>query len=57
MFREPQYDGKIVAAVIEGTEARDGILDPLGASLEPGPHSYEQLLKNLAADLRSCLAG
>ena len=57
VFREPQYDGKIVAAVIEGTEARDGILDPLGASLEPGPHSYEQLLKNLAADLRSCLAG
>ena len=57
VFREPQYDGKIVATVIEGTKARDGILDPLGAALEPGPHSYERLLKNLAADLRSCLAG
>ena len=45
VFREPQYDGKLVAAVIEDTNAREGVLDPLGAALTPGPNAYQQLLK------------
>lgn len=57
VFREPQYDGKVVATVIEGTGAREGVLDPLGASLTPGPEAYQQLLGNLAKDLKACLAG
>lgn len=57
VFREPQYDGKVVAAVLEGTGAREGVLDPLGAGLAPGPDAYPQLLKNLADALRDCLAG
>ena len=57
VFREPQYDGKLVAAVIEGTPAREGVLDPLGAAVTPGPHAYQQLLKTLAASLKACLAG
>lgn len=57
VFREPQYDGKVVAAVIEGTGAREGVLDPLGASLAPGPDAYPQLLGNLARSLKNCLAG
>ena len=31
VFREPQYDGKVVATVIEGTAREGGVLDPLGA--------------------------
>jgi zinc transport system substrate-binding protein len=57
VFREPQYDGKVVATVIEGTRAREGVLDPLGADLQPGPGAYEQLLGHLAKSLKACLAG
>jgi zinc transport system substrate-binding protein len=57
VFREPQYDGKVVAAVIEGTGAREGVLDPLGASLTPGPEAYPELLLGLAKSLKDCLAG
>lgn len=56
VFREPQYDGKVIAAVIEGTGAREGVLDPLGAELKPGPQAYHQLLRNLALSLKACLA-
>jgi zinc transport system substrate-binding protein len=57
VFREPQYDGKMVATVIEGTDAREGVLDPLGASIAPGRDSYRQLLKNLGRALADCLKG
>ncbi len=57
VFREPQYDDKLLSVVIEGTAARKGVLDPLGAALTPGPEAYQQLLGNLAASLKDCLAG
>ena len=57
VFREPQYDDRVVDTVLEGSAARAGILDPLGASLTPGPGAYQQLLRNLAASLKACLAG
>jgi zinc transport system substrate-binding protein len=57
VFREPQFDDKVVHTVIEGTQAREGVLDPLGASLTPGPGAYPQLLQNLAKALKDCLAG
>jgi zinc transport system substrate-binding protein len=57
VFREPQYDGKVVQTVIEGTGARDGVLDPLGAAIAPGAGAYQQLLSQLAKDLKACLSG
>jgi zinc transport system substrate-binding protein len=57
VFREPQYDGKVVQTVIEGTSARDGVLDPLGAGIAPGAGAYQQLLSQLSKDLKACLAG
>ena len=57
VFREPQYDGKVVATVIEGTGAREGVLDPLGAGLTPGPQAYPQLIQNLGTALKDCLSG
>jgi zinc transport system substrate-binding protein len=57
VFREPQYDGKVVATVIEGTGAREGVLDPLGAGLTPGPQAYQQLIQNLGTALKDCLSG
>jgi zinc transport system substrate-binding protein len=56
VFSEPQFQPKLVAAVIEGTSARSGTLDPEGALVEPGPAAYETLLRNLAVGLKSCLA-
>jgi len=56
VFREPQFDDKVVATVIEGTGARVGVLDPLGASLAPGSAAYQQLLRSLAVSLKDCLS-
>lgn len=57
VFREPQYDSKVVDTVIEGTGTRSGILDPIGADLSPGPSAYSELLRNLTTELASCLNG
>ncbi len=51
VFSEPQFEPRMVATIIEGTGARRGVLDPLGADLPSGPDSYFQLLNNLADNL------
>ena len=55
VMSEPQFDPGIVAAVMEGSEARTGVLDPLGSDLAPGPELYGKLLRNLAVGLADCL--
>jgi zinc transport system substrate-binding protein len=55
VFAEPQFEPKLIATVTEGTAARRGVLDPLGAGLAPGPGQYFTLMRNLAADLAACL--
>jgi zinc transport system substrate-binding protein len=55
VFAEPQFSTRLVDTLIEGTAARTGTLDPEGGRLEPGPDLYATLMRNLAADLRSCL--
>lgn len=57
VFAEPQFQPAIVAAIIEGTDARASELDPEGANLPEGPGLYRQLLENLAASLAECLGG
>ncbi len=56
VFAEPQFRPALVAAVIEGTGARAGTLDPLGADIAPGPEAYFTLMRALADDLLACLA-
>jgi zinc transport system substrate-binding protein len=55
VFAEPQVDARLVANLVEGTQARTGILDPEGGGLDAGPDLYFTLMRNLAAALRSCL--
>ncbi|QIE56605.1 zinc ABC transporter solute-binding protein [Pikeienuella piscinae] len=55
VLAEPQFNPGLVAAVIEGTEAKTAVLDPLGSDLDPGPELYPQLLRNLATSLAGCL--
>ena len=51
VFSEPQFESRLIATVIEGTEAKTGILDPLGADLPAGPGAYFQLMTQLADNL------
>ena len=39
-FAEPQFDRRLIDAVIEGTTVRTGIIDPEGARIAPGPELY-----------------
>jgi zinc transport system substrate-binding protein len=55
VFAEPQFEPALVDTVIEGSTARKGVLDPLGASLEAGPDQYFALLDGLADSLVACL--
>jgi zinc transport system substrate-binding protein len=55
VFAEPQFEPALVATVTEGTSARAGVLDPLGAELDEGPDQYAQLLESLAGSLVDCL--
>jgi zinc transport system substrate-binding protein len=56
VFAEPQFEPKLVSVVIEGTKARSGVLDPLGADIPAGPDQYPELLKALATSLADCLS-
>jgi zinc transport system substrate-binding protein len=56
VFSEPQFRPAIVEVVLEGSGARHGVLDPLGASLPPGKGLWFALMQGLADDLVGCLA-
>ena len=55
IFSEPQFESKLVATVVRGTEARTGLLDPVGAGLPQGPMAYDTLMRNLAGSMIACL--
>ena len=55
VFSEPQVQPALVATVIEGTEAKTDVLDPLGADLPPGPEAYFQIMTRMADALVRCL--
>ncbi len=56
VFAEPQFEPKLVRTLVEGTPARVGTLDPIGASLPPGPDLYIRLVRGLGTAIASCLA-
>lgn len=55
VFSEPQFEPRLVHTLVEGTSARLGTLDPLGAKGPLGLEGYEQLLRGLARNLSQCL--
>lgn len=55
VFAEPNFEPRVIDVLIEGTDAKAGVLDPEGAGLEPGPGLYRQLIENLATGLVDCL--
>ena len=56
VFAEPQFEPRLVDVIIEGTPARMGTVDPLGATIESGPELYFTLIRSMAASFKSCLA-
>ncbi len=55
VFAEPQFDPRIVDVLTEGTTAKQGVLDPEGATLDEGPGLYRALIEGLVKRLRNCL--
>jgi len=56
VFVEPQFNRGMVDAVFEGTGVRIGVIDPIGATLEPGAGLYGALLDGMAQSFETCLA-
>ncbi len=56
VFAEPQFEPKLVSTVTEGTQAKSGVIDPLGATLTSGPDMYFQLIRNMATSIKTCLS-
>ncbi|MFO7856439.1 MAG: zinc ABC transporter substrate-binding protein [Paracoccaceae bacterium] len=55
VFTEPQFPPRLAETATQGTGARLGTLDPVGAELAPGPELYPTLIRNMAASLKACL--
>ncbi|WP_449396678.1 metal ABC transporter solute-binding protein, Zn/Mn family [Devosia riboflavina] len=55
VFAEPNFEPAIVSTIVEGTEAKAGVLDPEGSALTEGPGLYGDLLRSIAAGLVDCL--
>ncbi len=55
VLAEPQFNPGIVDTVLDGTDAKTGVIDPLGSDLNPGAGLYPQVIRNLATTLAECL--
>lgn len=55
VLSEPQFDPGLVATVLDGSDARGGVVDPLGSELETSSDFYPKLMRNLAKALADCL--
>ena len=56
VLAEPQFDPRLANVIIEGTSARLGTVDPLGAVLDSGPDMYFMLMQEMAASFTDCLS-
>lgn len=57
VFREPQFDSPLVATVAQDIAARTAVLDPLGATIAPGPDAWFELMQGNVKSLLGCLGG
>jgi len=54
VFSEPQFNPNIINAVAKDTNIKTGVLDPLGATLNPGKGLYFDLINNMAKSFKGC---
>ncbi len=55
VFSEPQFPPKLVETLIDGTRAKKGVLDEIGATIPPGPDQYIAFMRMDAQSLAGCL--
>lgn len=55
VFSEPQFKPKIVETLVEGTNIKTGVIDPLGDKTSHCAKGYFTLLENIAKSLEECL--
>ena len=55
VLAEPQFNPRIVNVIVEGSAARAGYVDPLGAEIEPGPEHLFALYEQLADSILGCM--
>jgi zinc transport system substrate-binding protein len=55
VFREPQFESALVQVLLEDSDARAGVLDPLGTDVAPGPDAYFELMDANTDALIECL--
>lgn len=56
VFSEPQFDKKLVDAIIKDTNTKTNTLDESGASLDKGESLYFELIKQITQNLKACLS-
>ena len=54
VFSEPQFNPNIINAVAKDMKIKTGVLDPLGATLDPGKNLYFDLIKNMSLSFKDC---
>ena len=54
IFSEPQFNPDIIEAVAKDMNIKTGILDPLGATLNPGKDLYFDLIGNMSKSFKGC---
>ena len=54
VFSEPQFNPDIINAVAKDMNISTGVLDPLGATLNPGKNLYFDLIRNMSKSFKSC---
>jgi zinc transport system substrate-binding protein len=54
VFSEPQFNPDIIKAVAKDMNIKTGVIDPLGATLDPGKDLYLNLIRNMSASFEGC---
>ena len=54
IFSEPQFNPDIIKAVAKDTNVATGVIDPLGATLNPGKDLYFDLISNMSKPFKGC---
>ena len=54
MMKQPQFNPDIIKAVAKDTNVATGVIDPLGATLDPGKDLYFDLIGNMSKSFKGC---
>ncbi len=57
VFKEPFFSDKLITTITQGLQVRTAELDPEGTNLDAGSALYFTLMRQIVANLSSCLKG